>query len=56
MLAALPDGVTRIVERFPDAQWRGVAPAADDRLSRRARDAFDPHRLLNRGLLGEEAA
>ena len=56
MLAALPEGVTRIVERFPDAQWRGAAPAADDRLSRRARDAFDPHRLLNRGLLGEEAA
>jgi FAD/FMN-containing dehydrogenase len=48
------DRVTRIFERLPAALWPVLAPSpADDRLSRRVRDAFDPHRLLNPGILGE---
>ena len=54
LLAALPAGVTRIPERLPAASWSRFAPASGDRLSRGVRDAFDPDRLLNRGLLGEE--
>ena len=50
-----------IVERLPSTLWAtlGVewtAPRADDALSRRVRDAFDPRRLLNPGILGEDAA
>ncbi len=49
-----------IVERLPSALWATLAaewtaPRADDALSRRVRDAFDPHRLLNPGILGEDA-
>jgi glycolate oxidase FAD binding subunit len=47
----------RAVERLPAALWpavgaAGAAPAADDPLSRRVRDAFDPARVLNPGILG----
>jgi glycolate oxidase FAD binding subunit len=56
LLAALPGDVTRVPERLPARAWARIPPAAADRLSRRVRDAFDPHRLLNRGLLGEEVA
>ena len=64
---ALPDGAlellrgasrdTRIVERLPAALWPVLAPSrATDRLSAGVRAAFDPHRLLNRGILGETHA
>ena len=44
----------RIFERLPAELWPTLAPAAvADRLSRGIRDAFDPHRLLNPGILGE---
>ena len=59
----LPDGVadllrpapanTRIFERLPASLWPSLAPSAVvDRLSRGVRSAFDPHRLLNPGILG----
>ena len=54
LLAAIPPDVTCIPERLPAAEWARIAAAADDRLSRGVRDAFDPQRLLNRGLLGGE--
>ena len=45
---------TRIFERLPAALWPALAPShATDRLSRGVRAAFDPHRLLNPGILGE---
>jgi glycolate oxidase FAD binding subunit len=45
---------TRIFERLPAALWPVLAPSAvSDRLSRGVRSAFDPHRLLNPGILGE---
>jgi glycolate oxidase FAD binding subunit len=46
---------TRIFERLPADDWRSFAPSAvADKLSRGVRDAFDPDRLLNPGILGEE--
>ncbi|HUQ80005.1 MAG TPA: FAD-binding protein [Gemmatimonadaceae bacterium] len=52
-LAALTRDV-RIYERLPRAQWPSLAPSAVvDRLSVGIRGAFDPHRLLNPGILGE---
>ncbi len=54
LLATLPSDVTCIPERLPAGAWTRFAPASGDRLSRGLRDAFDPHRLLNRGLLGDE--
>ena len=64
---ALPDGAlellrgagrdTRIFERLPAALWPVLAPSrATDRLSAGVRTAFDPHRLLNPGILGETHA
>jgi len=45
---------TRIFERLPAALWPALAPSrATDRLSHGVRAAFDPHRLLNPGILGE---
>jgi glycolate oxidase FAD binding subunit len=45
---------TRIVERLPASLWSSLAPTAvSDRLSRGVRAAFDPHRILNPGMLGE---
>lgn len=45
---------TRIYERLPRAQWSTLAPSAvNDRISSGIRAAFDPHRLLNPGILGE---
>jgi glycolate oxidase FAD binding subunit len=46
---------TRVFERLPANDWRSLAPSAvADKLSRGIRDAFDPDRLLNPGILGEE--
>jgi glycolate oxidase FAD binding subunit len=48
---------TRIFERLPARLWTSLAPSAvNDRLSRGVRAAFDPHRLLNPGILGETEA
>ncbi len=52
-----PQRVTRIFERLPAALWPALAPpAANDRLSRDLRRAFDPHDILNRGVLGAATA
>lgn len=49
-----PFAGTRVGERLPPALWPGVAPSpAADRLSRGVRAAFDPHHVLNPGILGE---
>jgi hypothetical protein len=45
---------TRIYERLPADLWpRCASSRAVDRLSRDVKRAFDPHRLLNPGILGE---
>ena len=47
----------RIFERLPAALWSSLAPSAvNDRLSRGVRAAFDPHRMFNPGILGEDPA
>lgn len=52
-LTAAFDG-TRIFERAPAAIWRSFAPTAvADRLSRGIKAAYDPHCLLNPGILGD---
>ena len=61
--AALPSAIdladarafagTRIAEVLPTASWAAIPGAAQDALSRRIRRAFDPHLILNRGILGE---
>jgi len=44
-----------IGERLPRALWAGIGSAMDDRLSRGIKRAFDPLRLLNRGIFGEQS-
>jgi glycolate oxidase FAD binding subunit len=54
VLASLDPDDSRIFERLPAAVWPTLAPTrVDDPLARRVRDAFDPDRILNRGILGE---
>ena len=58
-LEALPQSArdVRIFERLPSALWPTLSPnAASDALSRGVRAAFDPHRLLNPGILGDDPA
>jgi FAD/FMN-containing dehydrogenase len=44
----------RIFERLPASLWPMLSPGgASDALSRGVRAAFDPHRLLNPGILGD---
>jgi len=46
--------VTTVGERMPQPLWSVLCPTSvNDRLSSGIRDAFDPDRLLNRGILGE---
>jgi glycolate oxidase FAD binding subunit len=52
-IAALTRDV-RVFERLPATSWPALAPTAvADRISVGIRGAFDPHRLLNPGILGE---
>jgi glycolate oxidase FAD binding subunit len=52
-IAALTRDV-RVFERLPAASWPTLAPTAvADRISVGIRNAFDPHRVLNPGILGE---
>jgi glycolate oxidase FAD binding subunit len=46
---------THIFERLPADSWSDVPSRVNDPLSRAVRDAFDPGRILNRGILGELA-
>lgn len=45
----------RIFERLPASLWSSLAPSpVTDRLSRGVRAAFDPHHMLNPGILGDD--
>ena len=56
IIGALQHLGTSVVERLPASLWPAlVPPAATDPLSVGVRDAYDPDRLLNPGLLGELA-
>ena len=46
---------THIFERLPDSEWSRAPSRVNDPLSRAVRTAFDPARLLNRGILGDHA-
>jgi glycolate oxidase FAD binding subunit len=46
---------THIFERLPPGEWSRIPSRVNDPLSRAVRDAFDPQRILNRGILGEIA-
>ena len=45
-----------IYESTPTGRRDGESADANDQLSRRLRDAYDPDRILNRGILGAEPA
>ncbi len=52
-LAAGMSDVTIIYERLPAGMWQSLSPGVvSDRLSRGIMKAFDPHRILNPGILG----
>ena len=56
VVGALQHLTTGIVERLPAPLWPSlVPPAASDPLSVGIRDAYDPDRILNPGILGELA-
>lgn len=56
IVVALQHLATSVVERLPAPLWPALVPAAAaDRLSVGVRNAFDPDRLLNPGILGELA-
>ena len=46
---------THIFERLPASDWEKIPSRVDDPLSRAVRAAFDPQRVLNRGILGDVA-
>ncbi|MEO8879399.1 MAG: hypothetical protein ABI446_03305, partial [Gemmatimonadaceae bacterium] len=46
---------THIFERLPADSWSEIPSKVHDPLSRAVRHAFDPARILNRGILGEHA-
>jgi FAD/FMN-containing dehydrogenase len=46
---------THIFERLPNSEWATIPARANDPLSRAVRAAFDPRRVLNRGILGDVA-
>jgi hypothetical protein len=46
-------GMTVIYEKMPAEMWPVLSPSViSDRLSQGIMGAFDPHRLLNPGILG----
>jgi glycolate oxidase FAD binding subunit len=56
IVGSLQHLATSVVERLPAALWPALVPAAAaDPLSVGVRNAFDPDRLLNPGILGELA-
>ncbi|HEX7020670.1 MAG TPA: FAD-binding oxidoreductase [Gemmatimonadaceae bacterium] len=46
---------TIVGERLSSSLWTRIAPTTNQRLSSGIKDAFDPSRLLNRGILGEQS-
>ncbi|MEO8562633.1 MAG: FAD-binding protein [bacterium] len=55
MIGELQSSGSRIAERLPHALWERFPSPASDPLSIDTRRAFDPHLLLNPGILGELA-
>jgi len=56
-LEQLSSHVHKVVgERLPSRVWRVLPATTVDPISRRIRDAFDPHRIMNRGIFGEHNA
>lgn len=54
-LATGDDPLSGVFERLPETVWTNVTSGSvNDRLSQRLRNAFDPARLLNPGILGEQ--
>ena len=57
LISALRATTHRVIgERLPSAAWHALPPTATDVVSSRLRDAFDPHRIMNRGIFGEASA
>ena len=55
LLASFEKADRRTAERAPTSWHQAIeGRPANDQISRRLRDAFDPARILNRGILGEE--
>jgi len=52
IIGALQSTGSRVAERLPPALWSEVPSAIDNPLSSRIANAFDPHRVLNPGILG----
>ena len=57
-LAVFEANDRRVIETTPPSwlHYFRPAPAPDNAIARRLRDAFDPRRILNRGILGEDAS
>ncbi len=54
LVSARRSSAYRVIgERLPAVAWSALPSAADDPLARRLRSRFDPHQVLNRGILGE---
>ena len=50
---SVPSGVTLVYEKLPVDMWQVLSPTVvSDRLSRGIMQAFDPHRILNPGIMG----
>lgn len=50
--ASAPGHTSLIWERLPEPMWSLLQPANDNLVASRIQDAFDPRRILNRGIFG----
>ena len=59
LVSALHNSTTNgsvLGEQLPATLWPLLPSATTDSISQRIRDAFDPRRILNRGIFGEHTA